>query len=631
MSEKKEISSGAEKAEKLALANKSSQKSKSATGTKKGSKVTKDTGSQGVKQASTSKPKASTASKVQPSVSTKKESKNSQVIKDRKLEHAKIKAEKSKAWQAKRLESKQKRAERIAVLKEHRAERKEKRRERIEELRSKNKALKIQKSKEERKAIIAERVAKREALAADRRARREHQLKLRAEKRAERNDKRHAPGFGGWLAAVISLGVTTLALGTVLTYGLINMNGLQADLATAQTESLYELNSLVDNLDTNLSKARVANSDGDRAKIFTDIAIESEMAEMLLERVPCECNTVEQLTAFLNKMSDSAQEMLFTVVNGGELTTAQLKSIDYMYETNLSVKRALNEMTAQLTQKDIVKALKGKKSDLLSGFGDIQNNVISEPSGIQDGPFAESVKVKDAKFLKGLNEISAKDAEEICKQVFADHKVSDTHCTGEAKSKGLDVFNVAVKTKSGDLLAQITKKGGKVVMFDSFKDCQDKNFSVERCIDIAEEFLGKLGYENVKAVWTSENGTTCNLNFTPVLDGAILYPDIIKVKVCEERGLVTGLEAISYVENHTERKLATPTLNRAEAQSKVNGNVEIGGARLCVILVKGEETLCYEFVGECAGREYYSYIDARTGEEVQILTVIGTAQGRAIM
>ena len=181
------------------------------------------------------------------------------------------------------------------------------------------------------------------------------------------------------------------------------------------------------------------------------------------------------------------------------------------------------------------------------------------------------------------------------------------------------------------MFVQLSKLGGKVVAFDSYKDCNSNNFSVERCIDIAEDFLSSIGYEGVKPVWTSENGTTCNLNFAPVQGGAILYPDLIKVKVCEERGIVTGVEALSYVLNHGERQLSKPSVSKEQAQASINGNIEVSGTRTAVIPFDGEEVLCYEFVGTLDGNDYYVYVDAATGEEIEVLTVIGTAQGRALM
>ena len=101
--------------------------------------------------------------------------------------------------------------------------------------------------------------------------------------------------------------------------------------------------------------------------------------------------------------------------------------------------------------------------------------------------------------------------------------------------------------------------------------------------------------------------------------------------MCEERGIVTGVEALSYVLNHGERKLAEPSISKAQAQAVINGNLEVETSRTAVIPFDGGEVLCYEFTGSLDGRDYYVYVDAATGEEIEVLTVIGTAQGRALM
>lgn len=611
MSEKKNISSGAQKAEKLTRKSGETQPKKSETAKRS---------------------KSSTTAKAKKPAKTEVK-KNEQKVRraERKLEAKKIRAERKQKRLEKKLEAKQKKLERIAQMKEKRAERKEARRARRDVIKSETKAQRTQRIKEERAAKIEARAARREAAAAEKRAKREHRLKVRAEKRAERNDKRHAPGFGGWLAAVISLGVVTLALGTIVTYGWMNVNVMQADMASVQTHSLYELNSVVDNLDTNLSKARVSTSVGDRVRVLSDIAIESEMAETLIERLPLDITMTEEMASFINKMGDSAQSMLYTVAENGELTSSQVESLKYMYETNLKIKRALNELISNADGNDVVAMMRGKGSIISESFSNIQNNVIEAPKGIHDGPFSDSVEDTNPSMLEGMQEITAPEAEKMAREYFKDYKVNDARCTGEAAAKGMTCYNVTLSTDDGEMLAQLSKKGGKVIMFDSYKDCSDNNFSVDRCITIAEDFLTAIGYEDLKAVWTSENGTTCNINFAPEQDGAVLYPDLVKVKVCEERGLVTGVEAISYVLNHSSRDIPEATLSKSEAKSVIDGNIEVTSSRLAVIPFEGEEVLCYEFVGTMGENEYYVYVDARTGNEVEVLTVVGTKQGRVIL
>ena len=619
---KKQVSSGAEKAEKLTKTNSAAKNS-----TAEKNKPVKE------KKVKTASSKGKNVKKNKPvkDVSSKKAQKK-EIREQKKLEAARIRAEKKQKKLEKKLDAKQKRLDRIAASKQARADRKEARRERKDMLKHETKEARIERKRSEKEAKIEARVAKRQAALEERKAKREHRLKVRAEKRAAKNDRRHAPGFGGWLAAVISLGVTTLALGTMLTFGWIYMNGVHAEMTSAHTESVYELNSVVDNLDTNLSKARVANTRNEQVKLLSEIAVESEMAETILERLPVDMTLTRNMTSFVNKMGDSAQTMLLSVANGRRLTESQIATLDYMYETNLQLKKILNEMTTKADGGDILEMIRGNENGLMYvTFGDIENTPVETPKEIHDGPFAENLEKVSPKNLEGLEEITAAKAEELAQQYFADYGVKSVDCTGEVAAEQLDLYNVTVKTENGNMWAQISKKGGKVVEFNSYKNCSDKNFSVERCIDIAEDFLDDLGFDDMKAVWTSENGTTCNLNFAYVDDGVIVYSDLVKVKVCEERGIVTGMEALSYVLNHTDRKTPAANISKAEAKTKLNADFDIKSSRLCLIPLDGNERLAYEFYGTYGENDYYIYVDAQNGQEIEMFTVIGTAQGRALM
>ncbi len=617
---KKEISSGAEKAENLTRTS------------------TKKTEEKKTQPAKTAKKSAATRKKTDSAVKnqvSKADEKKINKVKEReqkKLEAQKIRAEKKQRRLEKKLEHKQKRLDRIAAVKEKMAQRREERRERRDLLKHESKEARLKRKAEERHAKIEAKVAKREARAAEREAKREHRLKARAEKRANRQERKHAPGFGGWLAAVISLGVTTLALGTMLTFGWLTMDGMQANMAGIHSQSLYELNSIVDNLDANLSKARVSNSADEQVRLLSDIAIESEMAEVILERMPVDSRLTNNMTSFVNKMGDSAQSMLYAVARGETLSDSQKATIRYMYDVNLELKRVINELTSLSSEKEMLKAMKGKEDSLMyTTFGDLENNAVETPKEIHDGPFSDSVEKVSAKNLESLEDINATRAEELAKQYFADYGLTDVRCTGETVAKQLECYNVSLVTDDGEMMAQLSKKGGKVVMFNSYKECSDKNFSVDRCVDIAQDFLDALGFENMKPVWTSENGATCNLNFAYEQDGVIFYPDIIKVKVCEQRGIVTGMEGISYVLNHTERTVGTAKISEDEAKSRLSTDLEVQGSRLTVIPHDDKEALAYEFYGTYDGRTYYIYVDAATGSEIEVFTVIGTKQGRALM
>ncbi len=619
----KKVSSGAEKAEELT-------RKKSTTKPTKKSAVKND----GEKKSATKKSVKKTDKKAKKPVKklTEKQIAKKKAREEKRAEIAKIRAEKKQRKLEKKLEAKQKRLDRIAQIKEKRAERREKRRERHDMLKHESKEARLKRIAEEKKAKIEARNAKRKARAAERQAKREHRLKVRAEKRADRKEREHTPGMGGWLAAVIALGVTTLALGTMMTFGWISMNGMEADMASIHTQSVYELNSIVDNLDAGLSKARVSNSSAEQIKLLNEIAIDSEMAEIILERLPVETQLTQNMTSFVNKMGDSAQSMLNTLARGGKLSESQKATLGYMYEKNQQMKSVINDLTASASPKEIMNAWKGRDGNfMVESFGNLENTTIETPKEINDGPFAENIKKVSAKNIEALEEISATRAEELAREYFADYNLQNVRCTGEAVAEQLVCYNLELTTNDGGMFAQLTKKGGKVVMFDSYKDCSQNNFSVDRCITIAEDFLAKIGVDGMKAVWTSENGTTCNLNFVYENNGVVFYPDMIKVKVCEERGIVTGIEGLAYCLNHTQRTAGEAEVSKATAQSKLNSDFNVEGSRLCVIPSEGEEVLAYEFYGNYGENDYYIYIDAKTGEEVQVLTVIGTKQGKALL
>lgn len=600
---------------------------KISSGTKKAESLEKKTGA---KSGGAAKPadaktrtvKSAAAEKADSSKNKKTDVKIS-AAEQRKLDAARLKAEKQQRRLEKKLEHKQKREERAAALKNKQAERKEQRLARREALKSKSRSERLEEKKQARIAKTEAAKARREARLNAKIAKREHDLKVRAEKRKQKKER--TPGFGGWLAAVIALGVSTLALGTMLTFGWINMNGMQADMAANTTHSLYELNSIVDNLDSNLAKARISSSSGDRARIFTDIAVESEMAESAIERLPVAGELTRSMTAFINRVGESAQGMLITVAEGENLSSSQRASIEYMYECNRQLKEFLNGLTTGCTDKDIMDALSGKGM-IFEGFEGYVDPAVETPKEIYDGPFAENAEKTSALSLEGLEEISDGRAEELCMQWFKDYGITETKCTGEATAHQLTAYNVRMMTENGEeYFAQVSKAGGRLVMFDSYKECTNNNFSVENCITIAQNFLKAAGFDDMTCVWSGESGTTCNLNFVYTQNGVAVYPDMVKVKVCEERGIVTGVEALPYVLNHTQRSIESPSITKAQAEAKLGGMLEVESSRLAIIPKNGKETLAYEFCGSYGGRKYYVYLSAENGTEVDVFTVVGNA------
>ena len=199
---------------------------------------------------------------------------------ERKLHKQRCEAEKNKALAQKRLELARlkaiKKAEREkqrailirernrkeAELRARKEERKREKEQRRQMLKSESKKERERREhleriarQEQRQRIRQEKAKRRQQILADKKAKREQKLLEKSEKRKNRQiNKQRKQGFGGWLAAVISLGVCTLVLASVLTFTLLIPSTNDNMLENGYQSSFYDTVEQIDNIDLNLSK-----------------------------------------------------------------------------------------------------------------------------------------------------------------------------------------------------------------------------------------------------------------------------------------------------------------------------------------------------------------------------------------
>lgn len=69
-------------------------------------------------------------------------------------------------------------------------------------------------------------------------------------------------------------------------------------------------------------------------------------------------------------------------------------------------------------------------------------------------------------------------------------------------------------------------------------------------------------------------------------------------------------------------------------QSRVEENAAArladSSVRPALIRADGREVLCYEVTGEYGGRRYFAYIDADSGQTLELRVVVGTDRGEVI-
>ncbi|MBP5466510.1 MAG: germination protein YpeB, partial [Clostridia bacterium] len=317
---------------------------------------------------------------------------------------------------------------------------------------------------------------------------------------------------------------------------------------------------------------------------------------------------------------------------GEELSATDYENLKNLYNANAALKTALlsamRGMNGDYDFSEMGKAFEGNA--LLSNFDRLQELSVEYPELIYDGPFSDG---RDAREIKGLSgeKITSREAEEIFIGCFSEYSPKNVQSVGKSTGS-IAAFCVQAEIKGETAYAQISEIGGKLIMYAYAGSCGAVNYERYYLTEKALDFLEKSGMENMRAVWVNLNNNVYTINFAPEISGAIIYPDLVKVRLCAETGMIIGLEATGYYTNHTERAIATPILSASQARAKVSDDIATETVRLAVVPVgDSAEKLCYEFSGDLNGETYYVYIDVFDGRQVEMFKVIESEEGSLLM
>ena len=492
---------------------------------------------------------------------------------------------------------------------------------------------KIAKSKliKERKRLKQE---EKESKALLKREKVEEKRRAKLEKQTNRAVNGKNKGYGGWLAAVISLGVATLILGGLLTYVVFSPVDDYMNYSAQEERNFYDLVGYVDGIDNNLSKVIVSNDDTFKQELLQEVRLQSNMASESLSNLSIHDEEKYYTVKFINQVGDYSHYLSKKLNNGEKLTQKDYEVLTNMYEINKNLKTELNELTLNIDENFNFSSIYEDKKDnlIISKFTDLESVASEYPHMIYDGAFSDGTENDKALALKGLKEIKKIEAEEIFKKVFASYGVKNVELTGETNDKVIKTYNFDADLQDGTVIsATISKVGGKIINFNNFREAEEVKYTENDCLTIAEKFIKSLGIEGMKAVWTTEGASIDTFNFAYVKNGVVCYPDLIKVNVCRERGIVCSMEAKSYYLNHVNRDIEKATISEAQAKEKVSIKIEVETSRLAVIPKNDAEILAYEFTGKYNDETYYVYISAKTGKEIDIFKVIKTTEGNLIV
>lgn len=466
----------------------------------------------------------------------------------------------------------------------------------------------------------------------DRKEREFHESERKAEE-MRRGANGAKGGVGGWIAAVASLSALVLIFGSMLMYvAFSDENKMRPNSSSATSQrAFYDFVGYVDNIETNMSKFFVSSDKEGRQKILGELSVQSNLADAALSALPLTDENKFYTAKYINQVGDYSKYLNNRLIDGFTLSEDDMEKFGKLHVANVKLKKSLSALSAGLGENyDFDAMLDGSDGDdIVSGFKDLEDNAAADyPEMIYDGPFSDGLEAGEPKGLHG-DEIDGERAKKLFGGIFGEYGIEKPELTGDTENGRINCYCVSAKlSEGGELFAQFSKKGGRLVMFTAHRDCGGANIEEDECVGIAERFLISVGLENMRCVWKTSDSSESHLNFAYTENGVIMYPDLVKVNVCRETGRVTGIDADLYYINHVAGRKTAAERSMEEAEEKVSEKLEIVSRATAVIPKgNGNERLAYEFVGRKDGATYYVYIDAATLKESDIFKVVTTEEG----
>ena len=306
---------------------------------------------------------------------------------------------------------------------------------------------------------------------------------------------------------------------------------------------------------------------------------------------------LKALYAYSQQLSDGMNEICFDYYNG-----------------DISFEKAIRNLEAETSQSG---------EDFYSRVSDTAQTLGDYPTLTYDGPFADNLLTEKSDFLEGKGEITAEEAAEKAAKILGVQ--SGSLKREENISSQMELYSFS----KGGTDITITKKGGYLCSLLSDTYAYEETISAKEAVKRGEEYLEKLGFDDVESSYYSVYDGICTVNYAYEDDDIIYYADLIKVSISLDSGSLVGFDAKPYLLHHRERSLDKIAVTEAEAKGKLSSFLTVMEEDMAVIpLDTGKEVLCYEFhCKDADGQELLVYIDAATGEQRELLILLYSDNG----
>lgn len=416
---------------------------------------------------------------------------------------------------------------------------------------------------------------------------------------------------------------------------------LRQELDNQYNRAFFEMVSYVNNVESLLAKSMVSTTTDRTAITLQEAWRQAGLAQTNLGQLPVSQPVLASTSKFLTQVSDLSLSLDNQNIRGKSLSKEQQDLLKKLYKYSVSLNKSLQELQddlnagrlrwGELANKGTRLFSKTKPGEMMKKIEAVGENFNDYPTLIYDGPFSDHMTTAKARGLTGEG-IDAEAARKKAEEFFGKDKTVEVTELGQNDNGPIKTFDFEVKLKDAaedeTVYISVTRKGGHINWMLNNRAVNEEKLDMDKAKAAGIKFLKEKGFDSMEDTYYLKEDNTATINYAYRQDDVTMYPDLIKLKIALDNGEVIGMEAKSYLTNHTERDIPEPSITMEEAREKINSNMKVYSSGLAYIPTEyKKEIFCYEFKGKLDDRDFIVYINALTGEEEDILMIVNTPNG----
>lgn len=409
--------------------------------------------------------------------------------------------------------------------------------------------------------------------------------------------------FGTYIAAAL------VVLSVCCAIGYSRLTDYRRAAAYSSRASFETTVKAVDSMGSALKKSLYATDGGMCSSLCGQVYASASAAEAALLSLPFATQELENLAGFLNLAGDYAYS-LAPVVSEEGFTQEQQEQMESFSQQAGDFAALLRQLQMDLNNGLV---LLDSREQRLQNVGEPDEGKISAALLEYETGFDGSAFEYDGKYtLKDepeAGELSEEEAKELAATVAG---VESRELKEEYSYSGTDGRRCY---SAGDMIICVSSRG--LESIGQSRLVNSGRLSTEKARQRAEEFLSKLGLEEMALISYSDTGTVASFNFAQVQDDALRLDSGVKVSVALDDGSIYAYNGEDY--SYETAELSWNTDEKTAAQQLPESVSSEGVRRVTIQSEGGREIPCYEFSClNAQGENLKIYVDAQTGKQCRI-------------